>query len=213
MEWRLITGGSAELQLTRNGAGNWETDLHLESAGLVTKLYRVLDTYKSFTDSQFCPSQSILDAQEGKRHRLTKLTFDNNQHKVEFSEQDLIKNTTAKKDLTTLPCTHEIVGALAYLRTVNIDPGKSISVPVTDGKKVVNARVEAQAKETVNAAGKPYQAVRYEAFLFDNVLYKRHARMLIWISDDSDRIPVQVRIQLGFPIGSISLVLNKEQKL
>ena len=212
MEWRLITAGTAELQLGKQGEG-WQFDVHIESAGLVTRLYKVLDTYKLIASPQFCGTQVILDAQEGKRHMLTHINFNDGRHKVDYEERDLLKNSTEKKQLDVPPCTHDILGALSTLRAKAPEPGQTVFIPVTDGKKVVNAKLEAQAKETVNVAGKNYQTVRYEAFLFDNVLYKRRGRLFIWLSDDGDRVPVQMRIQLGFPIGTISLLLDKQQKL
>jgi hypothetical protein len=84
---------------------------------------------------------------------------------------------------------------------------------VSDGKKVVNAKVASQQRETVSVEGKTVQAVRYEAFLFDNVLYKRKGQMYIWLTDDEERTPVQIRLQLAFPIGTVSLQLEKQERL
>jgi hypothetical protein len=54
-----------------------------------------------------------------------------------------------------------------------------------------------------------FAAVRYEAFLFNDVLYKRAGRVLIWITDDGRRLPVQVQIRLQFHIGTITAQLEK----
>ncbi len=213
VEWRSVTAGSATISLSHAGSETWQTNLDLESAGLVTRLYRVLDTYRLVSDSRFCPSNSVLDAQEGKKHTITHLVFEANRRVVRYDERDLIKSSSNQKELDIPPCTHEIMGALAALRTVNIEPGKSATFPITDGKKVVNARIEAQGKESIPVNGKTYQTVRYEAFLFDNVLYKRKGRLFIWISDDGDRLPVQFRVQLGFPVGNVTIQLDKQQRL
>jgi hypothetical protein len=213
IEWRLVTAGTANLEFQRAANNGWTIDLNLESAGLVTRLYRVLDKYKAVSNDQFCASSVDLDAQEGKRHMLTHVTFDNARHKVDYTERNLIKNTTKQKELDIPACTHEIAGALATLSQIDLQPGKSTTLPVTDGKKLVYAKVEAQAKETISVDGKTYPAIRYEAFLFDNVLYKRKGRLLIWTTDDQERTPIQFQIQLGFPIGTISLELEKQQRL
>ncbi|MBV9266737.1 MAG: DUF3108 domain-containing protein [Acidobacteriaceae bacterium] len=213
IEWRLITAGTANLDITRAGANAWEINLGLESAGLVNRLYHISDRYRVFTDGRFCASSANLDAQEGKRHMMTQLQFDNARHKVTYEERDLIKNKSEKRELDIPPCTHDIMGALAALSELDLEAGKAATLPITDGKKLVHARIEAQAKETVPAMGKNYQTIRYEAFVFDNVLYKRKGRLFLWLSDDPDRVPVQFRIQLGFPIGTISLSLEKQQKL
>ena len=213
IEWRLVTAGTAELEFMHSSSNNWGINLDLQSEGVVTRLYRVLDKYRVTSNSQFCAASASLDAQEGKRHNLTQLNFDNLAHKVHYELHDLVKNVRENKELPIEPCTHEVAGALASLGKLNLEPGKSITLPVTNGKKMVSVRVEAQAREGVIVDGKTYQTVRYEAFLFDNVLYKRKGRLFLWISDDPDRTPVQFRIQLGFPVGTISLQLEKQQKL
>lgn len=213
IEWRMINAGIATVQLSRDQPNNWTVNLHLESAGLVSRLYRVLDNYKAAMTDRFCGLDAQLDAQEGKRHTVTHLIFDDPQHKVEYDEHDLLKNTTAKNNLPTAPCTHEITGALAELRGSNLQPGHSATIPISNGKKMAYARIEAQSKDRVTVNGNVYSTIRYEAFLFDNVLYKRKGTFFLWITDDPERIPVQFRIHLGFPIGTITVDLEKEEKL
>jgi hypothetical protein len=212
IEWHLVTAGTAVFDLTQLKPSNWQISLDLESAGVVTKLYRVLDTYKAVSDAEFCASNSVLDAQEGKRHRVTRLKFDNTNDRVDYQEHDMLANTNASKILDVYPCTREIAGALTTLRIMDLQPGKSASIAITDGKKVAKARVDAQAKETITAEGKTYHTVRYEAFVFDNVIYKRKGRMFIWVTDDAERLPVQLRVQLGFPVGTINLGLVKQER-
>ena len=212
IEWRMMMAGTATVEMTHINADDWETKLNLESAGLVSRLYKVLDTYRVTSNDKFCASAAFLDAQEGKRHMITRLNFENTRHKVDYVEHDLLKNGDIKKQLDIAPCTYDIAGALETLRLSNLPLGKSSTLPVTDGKKMAYVRVEAQAKETVNLQGKTYQTTRYEAFLFDNVLYKRKGRMQMWVTDDADRMPVQLRMQFGFPIGSITVQLQSSQK-
>ncbi len=165
----------------------------------MSRLYRVADSYKAKTNEHFCLGSASMDSQEGKRHSTSKFSVDASRKKLSFDERDLTKNTSEKKEIDVAPCTLETVGALASLRTLNLEPGKSIVIPIADGKKFAQVKVESQAKEKVSAAGKSYDATRYEAFLFDNVLYKRRGRLLIWISNDADHLPVQFRLLLGFP--------------
>lgn len=213
IEWRLVTAGSAIVEETRGAGRGWNLNLTLQSAGLVSRLYRVFDTYKATTGDRFCGSSAILDAQEGKKHTVTHLNFNSARKKVEYTERNLVKNTTTNKELDTPPCTHEIVGALAALRLTPPEPGKPISLPVTDGKKLAFVRVEAQSKEALIIEGKKYSTTRYEVFLFDNVLYKRKGRLFLWATDDPNHLPVQLQVHLGFPIGNITIQLEKEEKL
>ncbi|MFL6414359.1 MAG: DUF3108 domain-containing protein [Bryobacteraceae bacterium] len=211
VDWRLITAGTATLDLKSTSDHTWQTKLNIQSAGMVSRLYRVMDTYDVKTDSKFCLVSSELNAEENKRHVVAR-TWMENSPKLRYEERDLVKNSTVEKELDVPSCTREIVGALASLRLLRLEPGKSTTIPVTDGKKVVSARIESQAREELSFEGKKYQTVRYEAFLFDNVLYRRRGRLFVWITEDGERIPVQIRLQLGFPIGNVTIQLEKRQR-
>jgi Protein of unknown function (DUF3108) len=213
VEWRLVTAGLVSVQMSRAGADGWNVNLDVLSAGLVNRLYRVQDKYRVVTTQNFCGVNSDLDAQEGKRHKVQVMKFDAAQHKLDYEERDLLKNTQQKKSLDVPPCTYEIAGALASLRVRDLQPGKWTTLALTDGNKLAYGKVQAQARESVTAGGKSYQTIRCEAFLFDNVLYRRKGRLFIWFSDDISHVPVQMRFQLGFPIGTVSVELEKREPL
>lgn len=212
IEWHGITAGQAIVDMTRPQPDEWQTTVNLESAGMVSRLYRVLDKYKVVTNAKFCGIGTEMDAQEGKHNKYEKLTFDAPHHKVDYYEQDRVKNQETRKELDTMPCTYEITGALEALRALDVPAGKSITIPMTDGKKFANVRIDAQAKENVSYGGKNVPTIRYEAFVFDNVIYHRKGRLLVWVTDDSARIPVQLRMQMGFPIGTINVELQKQER-
>jgi hypothetical protein len=109
------------------------------------------------------------------------------------------------------PCVHDVFGALYSLRNLHLDPGQTTQIPVSDGKKSVSAKVEAQARESVKTPSGTYKTIRYEAYLFNNVLYRRPAHLFIWLSDDARKLPVQIRVKMQFTIGTITLQLEKEE--
>jgi hypothetical protein len=82
---------------------------------------------------------------------------------------------------------------------------------MSDGKKSAMVRVEAQEREDVQTKAGNFKTIRYESSVFNGVIYKRSARLLIWLTDDARRVPVQIRVRLGFPIGSITLQLDKDE--
>jgi hypothetical protein len=212
IEWRMVTAGEAKLQLTRDQQ-DWQIQLNLESAGLVSRLFRVDDTYKARVDNQFCAVSSTFEAQEGKRHVVESEQFNASRHKAIFDFHDLSKNLKQHNELDIAPCAHEIVGALEALRVVKLDAGKSMTMPIANGKKMANAKIQAQGKENLSVNGKTYLTMRYEAFVFDNVLFRRKGSLMVWVSDDAAHLPVQMQFQMGFPIGNITLNLEKAERI
>lgn len=209
----MVTAGEANLKLTARENNSWQLDLQVASSGFVNQLYRVLDSYKLVTSEKFCAASVNLDAQEGKHHSSTTLIFDNQGHKMHATVKDLAGTENHRNDFDIPACTYDIAGALMTLRASPLEPGMKFNVPVTNGKKLADVRVEGLSKEKLTLSGKTYNTIRYETFVFDNVLYRRKGRLLIWISDDPQRLPVQMRFLFGFPLGDITLELEKAERL
>jgi hypothetical protein len=92
---------------------------------------------------------------------------------------------------------------------MNIEPGQSAQVPVSDGKKSVMAKVEAQQREDVKTPMGAFKTIRYEIYVFNDVLYRRPAHLYIWLTDDRRKLPVRVQVRMQFTIGTITLLLEK----
>ena len=213
VEWRLITAGTAKVSLQNTAEdGGWHTSMELQSTGLVSKLYRVNDVYDVDYHRGFCASAVHLHAEEGRRRRDTKITFDPEAKKATYLETDLLKNTVVKSSEIDVPaCVHDVIGALLQLRTMKVEVGHSVELPVSDGKKAAMVRVEAQERENVKIDKTVHKTVRYEAYIFNNVIYRKKARLQIWLTDDAQHLPVQIRVRMPFPVGSITLTLDKRE--
>ena len=212
VEWRLITAGKARLDWTsgqRPRAGP-QVNLRLESVGLVSKFFKVEDDYSANLNAALCGQSLQMTTNEGSRQRETKVTFDSAARKASYLERDRAKNTVlASHDIDIPPCVHDVVGGLYYLRTLNIEPGQSIEAPVSDGKKSVMAKVEAQQREDIKTPLGAFKTIRYEIYVFNNVLYRRPAHLNVWLTDDRRRLPVRVQVRMQFAIGTITLSLEK----
>jgi len=210
IEWRLITAGKAQLNW-KAGDGGFNANLLLETTGLVSKLFKVNDEYAFALDRSLCAHSTFLKTHEGSRQRETRVTFDAERKKASYLERDTAKNTvldTRETDIS--PCVSDVVGALYKMRSLNLEPGQTTQIAVSDGKKSALARVDALQRETVKTPSGTYKTVRYEAFLFNDVIYRRSGRLYIWLTDDRRRLPVQVQVRLHLAIGTITLQLEKE---
>jgi hypothetical protein len=153
-----------------------------------------------------------MTAREGNRSRDTKVTFDASAKKADYFEKDLKTNAVVKKEIDIPPCVRDIIGGLYTLRTMNLEPGKTGQIPISNGKKAVYMKVESQRREEIRVPAGPQKTIRYEVFAFDNQLYTRPGHLHVWLTDDSRRLPVQIEIKLQFVIGTITLRLDKETR-
>jgi Protein of unknown function (DUF3108) len=208
IEWRLIPAGTAHLTWNASSAGS-ELRLHLESAGLVSRLFRVNDNYTALLNQALCTENTFLAAREGSRNRETRVVYDAQRRKASYVERDLGKNTTTTRDIEIPGCVHDVIGGLIVLRNLRLDPGKTAQIPISDGKKFVQAKIESQVREDLKTDLGTLKTIRYEVFLFDNILYKRPGHLHVWLTDDAQRLPVQLRVRLQFTIGTITFRLGK----
>lgn len=211
VEWRLVTAGKAYLKFANNGAKGFNTSLRLESTGLVSKFFKVEDEYSSALDRSLCAESSLLKTHEGSRQRETRIAFDQERKKANYHELDTVKNTVlVSHEIDAPPCVCDIVGALYRMRTLDLELGQSGKIAVSDGKKSALAKIDAQRRETVKTPAGVFKTVRYEAYLFNDVIYHRPGRVFVWLTDDSRRLPVQIQVRLQLAIGTITLQLEKE---
>jgi hypothetical protein len=215
IEWRLFSAGKAKVELstTPQPRPGYQVNLHVESTGIVSKLFKVEDDYSANMSPAYCAQSLQMTTQEGSRLRETKITFDAESKKASYLERDRARNNAVvlSKETEVPPCVHDVVGGLFFIRTLNLEPGQSTQIPVSDGKKSVMVKVEAQAREDVKTPEGTFKTIRYEVYLFNNVLYKRSAHVNLWVSDDRRKLPVQIRVRMTFTVGTINLQLEKHE--
>jgi len=208
VEWRLIHAGTAVIEAQKSSA-----TLKLDSAGMVSTLFKVNDTYSAAYDDGYCASAASMDSQEGKRHHDTKVTYDREAGRAIYLERDLIKNSVLHSDNVQIPpCVHEVLGAFLKFRTMAPPPGQSSAIPMSDGRRFANVKIDAQEREEVKTPAGTFKTIRCEANMMNGVIYTRKGRVFLWVTDDEKRMPVQIRLRMNFPVGTVTLQLSKEER-
>src|SRR5215471_3266098 len=215
IEWRLFNAGRAKLELTSTSQPRpgYDLRLRLDSTGIVSKLFKVEDEYLSNLNANYCAVTSQMSVHEGSRQRDVKVTYDGEEKKASYLERDRAKNNAVilSKETEIPPCVHDVAGGLLFLRTLHLEPNQSTQIPVSDGKKSVMVKVDAQQREDVKTPLGTFKTIRYEVYLFNGVMYQRSAHVNVWMTDDRRKLPVQIRVRLTFTIGTINMTLAKHE--
>lgn len=207
-EWRLMHAGEATLR--------WEAGmarLTVKTTGVVGALYHVNNEYTVVFDEGLCASSTLMKAEEGSRRLETRVTFDRERGKAELVEHNLKTGEVKRREPIDVPaCVHDVVAALGRLRREQPREGAVLEYPISDGKKSIQARIVTQQRENLKTPLGSFAARRYEALLFGGVLYRRKGRLFVWLSEDERRLPLKIRIQLPFYVGTVTLELVKEDR-
>ena len=170
------------------------------STGLVAALYRVEDFFDSdFHPATHCSYGLHKRIHEGRRQRDTRIRFDTARNLSLLEERDPSNpEQPAKHDSNPIePCTQDVVSAIYFLRQMPLEVGRTFEFPINDGGKTYRVYVEVQAREDVKTGLGMIPAYRIEAKIFEG-LFRRKGRLFVWYSDDSRRLPIQMRAKIAW---------------
>src|SRR5580692_4429941 len=91
VEWRLVTAGKMRIDFNAGEKG-FQTKVHLESSGLISRFFKLQDQYSSTLDIPLCAHSSFFQTHEGSRQRETSIAFDPARKKASYIERDTAKN-------------------------------------------------------------------------------------------------------------------------
>ena len=107
--------------------------------------------------------------------------------------------------------THDLVSAIYNLRLLPLAVGKRFEVYVSDSGFVYTVPLRVTAREQQSSILGKVWCYRLEPEVFGNKrLVEEKGSMIIWITDDKNRIPVRSQINTG--MGRLEIKLKKINK-
>ncbi len=93
-----------------------------------------------------------------------------------------------------------------FLRTQNLEVGKSLYVTIFDSKKVWNVEVQVLRKEKVEVPAGEFHTIVVKPLMQSEGIFYRKGEIHIWLTDDERRIPVMLKTKIK--IGSVNAMLT-----
>lgn len=211
LSWNIFTAGQIAATISRVAdapGDSYRIKAIAKSRGFVSLLFPVEDEYESFIDTQtLCSRRITKKVNEGRRHKETAIVFDSRRKLAILDERDLAHpSSPPKHDEQAIPgCVEDVISAFYDIRRQPLKVGQVIGLPINDGSKTTDVRVEVQAVESIKVPFGQRMAYRLEPTVFSGLL-KRRGRMLIWISDDPQRLPLRIKAMIA--VGTISAELR-----
>ena len=107
--------------------------------------------------------------------------------------------------------TFDILSAIYYMRTLNIEVGKTVTVSLLDNDKLYPLDLEIQGRERIAVKAGTFDCLIVEPKLQGGGLFKYEGRILLWVTDDHRKIPVLMKSKAI--IGSIIVELESVEGL
>ena len=123
-----------------------------------------------------------------------------------------VKNGKTKKSTIeyTNDCTQDILSAVYYTRCIdfsNMEPGTTIPLPlVLDGKHYKDISVQYLGKENIETDFGTFRTIKFSPTLLEGEFFEDGDEMIIWATDDKNRIPLKITSPLT--VGEIKAFLT-----
>jgi hypothetical protein len=202
IDWSGLNGGNALMQVqnmqTVDGHRAWRIVTKAESNSFVSKFYKVRDRAESFIDADSLYTRRFeKHLREGSYKKDLSIRFDQGDGKAVYE---------SGKSFDVPARVHDVLSAFYYVRTCPLPEGGTISIPTHDNEKSYDMEVRVIRRERVEVPAGKFDCVVVQPVLKSEGIFKSKGEMLVWLSDDERRIPVQVKSKV--PIGSISVSLT-----
>ena len=118
---------------------------------------------------------------------------------------DRLKNTSFREPLPNGKVV-DILTGLYYLRTRPLEVGKSVQLHLFDSDRYALTEVDVQGKERLSLPGpRELDTLRIRPQLQSEGIFRSTGDILIWLSDDPDKVPVKVETRI--PLGKVTAEL------
>ena len=159
---------------------------------------KVKDRFTSLVNqTDLAMHTSIKILEEGKTRREQKSVINRETGLVTYTDRDLVNTKSApkRKEKSSPTWTQDILSIIYFVRSQPLKEGDVISVPVCDGGEIYNIDVVSGTRQEIKTAVGKFKAIQLNAKVFDGRYLKRSGEMLVWVTDDTSRVPIRARIK------------------
>jgi Protein of unknown function (DUF3108) len=186
---------------TVNGRPCYQVNVFGRTTGAFDLVKRVRDTWRSYIDtSAILPQKFYTNIQESSYRKEENMTFNHANNTVKAEER-------TEKDLFKVPDNvHDFVSSYYFLRTIDFNRmgiGQIVELPTFYDDTVYNLKVQYRGKETIKTKFGQVNAIKLSPVMATNNFFKGQDALLVWVSDDMNKVPLKVQVELT--IGSLDM--------
>jgi hypothetical protein len=214
LTWGGIKTGEAELEVRQNG-DEIQLISKADSSPLASLFYRVEDlvisTIKKGENKGYCegfigvPHNYRIMIREGRQRMNKEFIMNHSTKKVTYINY-LAKE---KKEFGINETTLDPLSSFYYVRTLPLEVGKSVFIDIFDSKKLYKAEVRVLKREVIETSAGTFKTVLIKPIVRSEGIFFRKGDILIWLTDDTSKIPVMLKTKVG--LGSVKAVLVGRQ--
>lgn len=195
--------GDLVLILKQIGTEEYEIHARVTDYGLFKFFYPVNDTFVTLVRGALkLPYQYDVLQREG-RGSVTR-------RRSVYDQDNLVvtyrKNDSPEMIFEIIGPVHNEFSSFYHTRIMELEPGRSFVVRTFADKKVNEVKVEVKGREDIDSPFGRVRALVFMPIMKFRGLFDKDGDTVIWVTDDSCRVPVQIRSKIL--IGSLTAKLD-----
>ena len=220
-EWGLIDSdvGSATVRLdslTYNGQKAYRCTMHGRTTRMYDYVFRVREDFQScFTRDGLKPLSFYRHSQEGDYEARNTYVYDWAAAEPTIrAELYTSKVGPSNMDIPLTPCTFDLPTLFYYARNMNFDVierGRKYPMTFAIDDEVFNVYFILHGREKIRVKGiGEVRTIKFGAKLLEGEVFKGEADMIIWVTDDDNRLPVyfEAPLLIGMAKGRLTSYKN-----
>jgi hypothetical protein len=165
---------------------------------------KVRDNWRTYVDTTaILPQMFTQSIQENKYRKEETIVFNHDNDQAVSTIKNQTKSYAVPNNI------HDIISGYFFLRTINFDKiseGEIIEVPTFFDGEVYKLRVRYVGKDVIKTKFGKTRVLRLNPLIPDNKLFKGEGAVKLWVSDDTNRVPLKAQVELW--IGSLEMDLK-----
>jgi hypothetical protein len=165
----------------------------------------VRDRYETYIDAEtMLPVKFIRNVDEGGYKIYNNVTFNQK-----------IGQAISTNGVYKVPnCIQDVLSAIFYARNIDYskhNPGDKIPFSMFLDDEVFNLYVRYIGKERITTKYGTFNTIKFSPLLIEGTIFKGGEKMMVWVTDDANHIPV--RVDSPILVGSVKVDLVGFEKL
>jgi Protein of unknown function (DUF3108) len=178
------------------------------TTGAFDLVSKVRDTWQSYIDTvALIPHQFYTNKREGGYKNIERVVFD---HENDLANRYDLDDKHEKNTYKVPNNIQDVVSGYYYLRTIDFNAmkvGQSVLVKAFFEGDIFDMRMRYAGKETIKTRFGYAKVIKINPILPTNTFFENENSIRIWVSDDANKIPLKIEVDLK--IGAISMDIKK----
>lgn len=205
LTWTGIKAGTATQEIVAEN-GDIKITSIARSADWITVFFpvedRIVSILSTSPESKLGQSKSYsLKTREGSHRRDREVQF-NHAKGIAYYKDNI---NGEKRELPIVAATLDTLSSFYFVRTLNLEVGKSVFLTILDNLKTWNVEVKVLRKEKIKTSLGTFDTIVIKPLMQSEGIMDRKGEMLIWLTDDKRLLPVKMKTKVK--IGSVTATL------